>query len=570
MKACISILLLWYAWALALAAQDVVPKQGLLLWLDVSHTEVKGGVVRRLFDVSGNGRDAVRDGDPQQALANPTIVQDGQNRPPVLRFDGRYSSFTFPELTNIQTVFWVVRKDREAFEQKQELFVLGHDKRLDFHPGTHFTDTILHKTPQYGSPALQNGRAWMNGREIDPRATDFPQELSVITLESTATVAADQLGKDRQFRDRCRHGDIAEVLLYDRVLSNVERSAIEAGLMKKYSIAPGIPLNMRPERPWAFFKGIEGAGHGHRILFITGDDEYKSEETMPMMAQILAQRHGFDCTVLFPINKATGVIDTNPRDYIPGLEKLGAADLMVIFTRFRALPDEQMKFIDDYLKSGKPVIGIRTATHAFSYPSDSSSKYRRYSFNYNRSDFVGGFGRQVLGQTWINHWGQHGHQNTRAIFVPGVAPHPILRGIADGEIWGPTDVYEATLPLPDGCQPLLLGAVLQGMKPEDPLVAGEQFNGKWKKMVMVNDPMMPVAWTWERGQGARGRVFTTTMGGAMAGGSDFENEAMRRLLVNACYWTLCLEDKLPARADVTPVDKPMLFKRGIKPWEASR
>ncbi len=319
--------------------------------------------------------------------------------------------------------------------------------------------------------------------------------------------------------------------------------------------------------PWAVFKPRPETAIGKRIVFVTGDDEYKSEESMPMMAQILAEHHGFDCQVLFAINRETGVIDTNQKDNIPGLEALRTADLMVIFTRFRALPDEQMKFIDDFLATGKPVIGLRTATHAFSFPKESASAYLRYSFNDRGPEFVGGFGQQVLGQTWVNHWGNHGRQSTRGVFAPGAAGHPILRGIADGEIWGPTDVYEATLPPPDGCAPILLGQVLQGMSPTDAPVTGEQMNGKWKKMVKVNEPMMPIAWTYTRPVGVKGRVFTSTIGGAMAGGSDFANEAMRRMFVNACYWAVGLEAKIPARADVTLVGEPGRFHRGVKPQE---
>ena len=80
---------------------------------------------------------------------------------------------------------------------------------------------------------------------------------------------------------------------------------------------------------------------------------------MPMLAQILAARHGFDCTVLFSVNPATGVIDPETRGNIPGLEALEGADLMVVFTRFRVLPDAQMRHIDAYLRSGRPVIGAR-------------------------------------------------------------------------------------------------------------------------------------------------------------------------------------------------------------------
>jgi hypothetical protein len=319
--------------------------------------------------------------------------------------------------------------------------------------------------------------------------------------------------------------------------------------------------------PWADFPAKQGAALGKRIVFVTGDDEYKSEETMPMMARILAEKHGFDCRVLFAINKATGVIDTNQRDHIPGLEALEQADLMVIFTRFRALPDEQMKPIADYLAKGKPVIGFRTATHAFAFPRDAQTSFAKYTWNYAGEDFRGGFGRQVLGQTWVNHWGNHGKQSTRGVFAPGAAGHPILRGIADREIWGPTDVYEATLPLPEGCQPILLGEVLQGMRPEDAAVTGAQMNGKWKKMVEVNNPMIPIAWTWARPVGEKGRVFTSTIGGSMAGGSDFANEGMRRMFVNACYWALGLETKIPDKADVSIEPGPPAIRRGVKPSE---
>ena len=121
---------------------------------------------------------------------------------------------------------------------KQELFVLGGSKSLDFHPGTHFTDTILHATPQYGSAALQKGRAWLNGRLIDARATDFPQTLSIITLQATANVRADQLAKDRQFPDRCWQGEIAEILLYNVALSDADREAVENYLIRKYAVKP--------------------------------------------------------------------------------------------------------------------------------------------------------------------------------------------------------------------------------------------------------------------------------------------------------------------------------------------
>jgi len=274
--------------------------------------------------------------------------------------------------------------------------------------------------------------------------------------------------------------------------------------------------------------GKSGAGHGKRIVLISGDDEYRSEQALPQLARILAVRHGFDCTVLFPIDPATGVINPEHHNNIPGLETIDTADLVVMLLRFRDLPDAQMKHIVDYVEAGRPIVALRTATHAFEIKS--SPTYKRWTWN--SKDWDGGFGRQVLGTSWVDHHGQHKVQSTRAVTVDGQADHPILRGIASGDIWVPTDVYGVRLPLPGDSVPLLLGAVLESMEPASKPVAGRQ-----------NEPMLPVAWTKTyRG----GRIFTTTMGSAQ----DLLNEPFRRLLVNACYWAAGLETHIPARSDV--------------------
>src|SRR5262249_4802148 len=156
-------------------------------------------------------------------------------------------------------------------------------------------------------------------------------------------------------------------------------------------------------------------------------------------------RHGFRCTVLFAVAE-DGTINPDRNDNIPGLEALDSADLMIIATRFRDLPDDQMKHLVDYVESGRPVIGLRTATHAFAFRKHQG--FAKYSYNSKIEGYEGGFGRQVLGETWINHHGAHGKQSTRGIIAPGAEGHPILRGIKDGDIWGPTDVYTVRLPLP--------------------------------------------------------------------------------------------------------------------------
>ena len=262
------------------------------------------------------------------------------------------------------------------------------------------------------------------------------------------------------------------------------------------------------------------------IVLISGDEEYRSEESLPQLAKILATRHGFRCTVLFAVNP-DGEVNPNRLDNIPGLEALDHADLMIILTRFRDLPDEQMQHIVDYVEAGKPVIGLRTATHAFAFKTH--TKYAKYSWN----DPFGGFGRTVLGETWIKHHGQHGKQSTRGI--PVKESHPVLAGIQAGDIWSKTDVYETKLPLPGDSLPLVYGQVLSGMNRDDIPVNGA-----------VNDPMMPIAWVRSY---HGGRVFTSTLGTS----EDLLVEGNRRLFVNACYWALGLEKRIRPGMDVSLV-----------------
>lgn len=311
--------------------------------------------------------------------------------------------------------------------------------------------------------------------------------------------------------------------------------------------------------PWLVFEGEAGPGKGKHVVLVGGDEEYRSEETLPQLGRILAKHHGFKCTVLFAIDKKDGTVNPNQNDNIPGLEALKTADLMVIFTRFRNLPDDQMQHVVDYVEAGKPIIGLRTATHAFNL---SGGKFKKYTWGSKEWD--GGFGRQILGETWISHHGGHGSQSTRGIVAPGQAEHPILRGIRDGDVWGPTDVYGVRLPLPQDSQPLLLGAVLKGMKFDDKPVEGKQ-----------NDPMMPVAWTksYTAESGKKGRVFTTTMGAS----TDFSNEGVRRLIVNACYWAAGLEDKIAPKSNVELIGefKPSPFsfngfRKGLQPADFAK
>src|SRR5690242_4900211 len=157
------------------------------------------------------------------------------------------------------------------------------------------------------------------------------------------------------------------------------------------------------------YEGKHGPGHGKYIVLIAGDDtEYHSEEALPQLAKILAVHHGFKCTVLFPINPADGTIDPTYNRGIPGLEDLRKADLMVLFMRWRDLPDDQMKMFIDYIESGRPIVAIRTGTHPFQLTT--SKTYEKWSWNSKIPGWEGGFGRKVLGETWVAHHGKHGKQ----------------------------------------------------------------------------------------------------------------------------------------------------------------
>ncbi len=283
------------------------------------------------------------------------------------------------------------------------------------------------------------------------------------------------------------------------------------------------------ERPaWLTLAPQPGPGAGKHIVLVSGDEEYRSEESLPMLAGILARRQGFRCTVLFAINRKTGKIDPNTLDNIPGLAALETADLMVICTRFRELPDVQMRYVDAYLEAAKPLIGIRPAVVAFRNPP--GSRYFKYSSANQTAEYRDGFGQQVLGSTWISHHGAHGQESTRGLPVESVKAHPILRGV--GPMWGPSDVYTIRTPIPREGEVLVLGQVLQGMEP----VAAPSAK-----------PMMPLAWTthYATAQG-RGRVFMTTIGASQ----DFADENLRRLFVNACYWAVGLAEQIPPRANV--------------------
>ncbi len=307
-------------------------------------------------------------------------------------------------------------------------------------------------------------------------------------------------------------------------------AALSIALFAAYAGAQQQPV---PESPrWLTYAGGQEPGHGKHIVLIAAEQEYRSEQSMPMLARILSARHGFDCTVLFALDK-DGLVDptlkTRAEDEsvvhdIPGLQCLRTADLVIFFNRFITLADADMRHVIEYLDSGKPIFGIRTANHGFLGP-----------FPYE----VGGkpvrFGEDVLGGTFLEHHGNWHADSTRGILVDSQRAHPILVGIDD--IWGPSDVYR-TYPegghLPAGCTALVYGQPLMGRKHDDAPNPEKE--------------PLPVAWTktWTGSTGKTARVFHMTMGS----GSDFENAGVRRMTINAAYWCMGLEDRISPTSSV--------------------
>ena len=285
--------------------------------------------------------------------------------------------------------------------------------------------------------------------------------------------------------------------------------------------------------PGLVIEGKEGIGKGQHIVFVTGEEYYRSEEGMSMFAKILSQHHGYKCTVLFAIDPVTGFINANKANNIPGLEALKSADLMVVFARFRELPDADMKHIVDYVNAGKPVLGIRNATHAFRYSANSTSPYKNWDFQ--SKAWLGGFGQQILGDTWIAHYGKFQKEATLATVISSQRNNPVLRGVAD-TIFCHTDVNSVERLTPKDLV-LMQGQVLSGLNPMDPPVTDKR-----------KDVRMPFAWfkTYTAPSGKEGRSFSTTAGASL----DWQSEDLRRLMVNAIYSLTGHEKDIPEKSNV--------------------
>ncbi len=330
------------------------------------------------------------------------------------------------------------------------------------------------------------------------------------------------------------------------------------GLAAAAAFAHPVPENSQ----WLTYPGGDGPGKGRHIVLIAAEQEYRSEQSMPMLARILSTHHGFDCTVLFGVNEKGEVDPTMPvypekgkeaefkTHHIPGLEYLTSADLVIFFNRLLTLPKTELEHIVKYVDSGKPIIALRTANHGFRGPLPYKINERQVRW-----------GEDILGGTFLNHHGRWQADSTRGLIVEEQKSHPVLTGVTD--IWGNSDVYrtykEGTS-LPDGCTALVWGQPLMGRQPNDPP------NEKLEPL--------PVAWVkhWQTSTGKAARVFHTTMGS----GTDLKSAGLRRLIINAAYWGMGMEADITATrsvdivGDYQPRDSGFNYEKlGVKPRPVS-
>jgi hypothetical protein len=289
------------------------------------------------------------------------------------------------------------------------------------------------------------------------------------------------------------------------------------------------------------YEGGPGPGQGKHIVFLASDHEYRSEESCPALARILAKHLGFTCTVVFGVD-GKGFIEAGS-SRVAGLAALEQADLFVIFARFLNLPDAEMAHITAYLERGGPVVGLRTSSHAFKIPA--GSKYAEYDFKSKAADYENGFGHQILGNTWIGHYGTNHQQGTRITTVPEQRGHVVLTGV------GETAFCHA------GAYVGKAGPDFTVLTTSQPLVSMDPGADP-----DASKPPMPSTWTrhYAAKDGTKHRVFHTTQGAS----EDILDDHYRRLLINGILWAAGLEKQIKADLDISFVGpyRPGTFSFG--------
>lgn len=289
------------------------------------------------------------------------------------------------------------------------------------------------------------------------------------------------------------------------------------------------------------YQGDSGPGKGRHIVFLASDHEYRAEEACPALARILAKHHGFKCTVVFGVDKE-GFIEAGS-SRVAGLEALEKADLFVIFARFLNLPDDQMGHIAAYLDRGGPVVGLRTSSHAFKIPG--GSKHEKYDFKSKAAGYENGFGHQILGNTWVGHYGTNHKQGTRIETVEAQRGHPILTGVGHSAF----------------CH---AGAYVAKTRPDFTVLATSQplVSMDPKAEADASKPPMAAAWTrhYQSADGKDHRVFHSTQGSSQ----DILDDHYRRMIINGIFWAAGMETDIKPDLDIAFVGpyRPGVFSFG--------
>ena len=309
---------------------------------------------------------------------------------------------------------------------------------------------------------------------------------------------------------------------------------------------------------WLTYEGGEGPGKGKHIVLLAAEQEYRSEQALPMLARTLSKHHGFHCTVLFLTNEE-GLVDvTGPSpikeegkyNRVPGMAYLDKADCFIWCSRFLKLTDEDADHLYNYFDSGKPIIALRTANHGL-------RGTKPYIVNGKKVSL-----REMLGGAFMNHHGGWKREATLGIVVDEQKNHPILTGIGENDVWGTTDVYRCHKVdhVPADCTALLLGQPMKSHERDAPPNTKKQ--------------PLPIAWTktWIGNKAKASPILHFTMGSA----EDFENEGVRRVVINGVYWGLGMADQIKpdSNVDIVGEYKPMkdgfnYEKLGVYPRPAS-
>jgi hypothetical protein len=305
-----------------------------------------------------------------------------------------------------------------------------------------------------------------------------------------------------------------------------------------------LPLVSKP----LVYQGSKGIGKGKHIVFIANDHEYRSEETCPALAKILAKRHGFKCTVIFGLDE-NGAIKGGGTD-MPGTEALKDADMLFFYSRFMDLPDEQVDHLVDYFERGGPVVGVRTSTHCFN---GQEGKWEKLNFNYAGDDYHGGMGEQIFGNTWHkergqSHYGSNHVMGCRITPVASARKHAINKGVKS--IHAYSGAYKSQPPA--DATPLLEVQVLNTFHASDDINSER--------------PIVNAGWTRDSyvapsGDKKNARVVYASYGAS----EDLLSEDGRRFLVNACLWAGGWGKKIKPKLNVDIVGgfAPSAYNNGV-------